>query len=176
MLANRRSRLIAKFLAASALAGSALLSPAAGAASAAMTTPGANQVPPDRVVTLINKQGQVLEDSFGTLTLGFRNNSDDEKWIKDYRTVDGSIVRLENVASGRCVFAPQQSSLISKVTMGECNLTNRAHNEWRITPQPGGHESYTTYFGKPKGLAITSFNNLNLQQLSGTENQLFREG
>jgi hypothetical protein len=137
----------------------------------------AHAAPPDRVIELSNSAGNVLEDSFGKLSLGFRNGDSSEKWIQDYRTNGGEVMILKNKGTGRCLFVEDAQQVGSKVTLGACNLTNRSHNEWRIHKQANGSEEYEPYFNKTIGSSpvLTTFNNASftVQNSGGGTQQFF---
>jgi hypothetical protein len=52
------------------------------------------------------QQGNVLEDSAGQPTMGFKNNSADERWIKQQVGAPGQF-RYKNVATGRAACTPR---------------------------------------------------------------------
>jgi hypothetical protein len=155
---------------------------AAGVAAAALTgmvsgTAFAADVPPDRVIELSDGKGNVLEDSFGTLGMGFRNGSETEKWIQDYRTIGGATMVLKNKSTGRCLFVEDARQVGSKVTLGACNLTNQSHNQWRILPGPNGSEMYKPLFAKTPGnspvLTTFSASKFSIQNVGGGTQQFF---
>jgi hypothetical protein len=167
---------IGRIVAASGIAAAALLGASAGTATAA---PG-NQVPPDKIVMLMDGNGNVLEDSGGVLQLGFRNNQANERWVKDFRTIGGAVVVLKNVETGRCVFNESVDEPGGKITLGACNLTNQAHNKWLVTPPDAkGFQVYRNYHGSGGStsgdFAMTFFAKPSLQKFSGSGNQLLKD-
>jgi hypothetical protein len=162
---------IGKIAAAAGLGAIALLG-ATGTANAAT----GNQVPPDRVIELSDGAGNVLEDSFGVLGLGFRNGNESEKWIQDYRTIGGTTMRLKNKSTGRCLFVEDAKQVGSAVKLGDCTLTNRSHNEWRILSQADGSERYEPYFHTGgSSPVLTTFNlaKFSVQNVGGGTQKFF---
>lgn len=145
------------------------LATASVAASVALS--GSAQAAAAPVTVFSTPLGEVLEDSFGTATTGFRNNTSDERWrilFTDEVLPGGfNVFRLQNVASGRCLAAsppgPGQA-----VKVESCGTSARFKWNFALTGT-----KFVGIINRSSGLAVTDFGKLSQQTFTGSNSQKF---